>query len=202
LLKLLRTHRAALVLAGGLVPVLAGCGGDLSAADAPAAAAGVPAAGVSAAAAGVPAAGVPAPEFEVAAPAVAAARTAAPAASRGAARPAFGDHVLQVASRYAGIPYAWGGTTPRGFDCSGFTRYVYAKFGKQLPRTSHQQFQGAHKVAKKHVRNGDLIFYHARGGHVYHVGIYADGQVWHAPNPGKRVKLGKIYAKRWTGGRY
>jgi cell wall-associated NlpC family hydrolase len=116
---------------------------------------------------------------------------------------AFGDRVISLASTFKGTPYRYGGTTPRGFDCSGFTRYVYAKFHKKLPRTAQQQFNRAHKV--KQPRVGDLLFYHSgsKRGPVYHVVIYAgDHRVWHAPNPGTPVKKGKIYSSHWTAGRY
>lgn len=114
----------------------------------------------------------------------------------------FGDRVISAASKFKGTPYRYGGTTPRGFDCSGYTRYVYGKLHKKLPRTSQQQFKRAHRVT--HPQIGDLIFYHhGRGGPVYHVGIYAGpGRVWHAPHPGDRVRNGKIYASHWTAGRY
>ena len=114
----------------------------------------------------------------------------------------FGDRVLHVASEFRGTPYRLGGTTPHGFDCSGFTRFVYRKFHKRLPRTAEEQFEHAQRVTDPQI--GDLIFYHAgRNGHVYHVGIYAGpGRVWHAPHPGDRVREGKIYSSHWTAGRY
>ncbi len=111
------------------------------------------------------------------------------------------DRVIHTASRLKGTPYVYGGTTRRGFDCSGYTRFVYAKAGEKLPRTSRQQFASAHKVAKNKVRRGDLVFFH-RGGRVYHVGIYAgDKQIWHAPRPGQKVKLEKIWTSAWRAGR-
>ncbi|MBA3742816.1 C40 family peptidase [Sporichthya sp.] len=126
-----------------------------------------------------------------------------PRANRAAARAALSERTIKVASRYKGVPYRFGGTTPRGFDCSGYTRFVFAKLHKKLPRTSQQQFNAAHRV--KHPRVGDLLFYHSgsRNGPVYHVVIYAGhSRVWHAPNPGTRVKRGKIYAQHWTAGRF
>lgn len=140
-----------------------------------------------------------------AAPAVPVAPTPTPSAraSRSEARLALGERTVDVAARFKGVPYRFGGTTPRGFDCSGYTRFVFAKVNKELPRTSQQQYNQARKV--KHPRVGDLLFYHSgsRKGPVYHVVIYAgNGRVWHAPNPGTRVKKGKIYAKHVTAGRY
>ncbi len=115
----------------------------------------------------------------------------------------FSQRVIDIAARYKGTPYVLGGTTPRGFDCSGFTRHVFAKLDKTLPRTAQQQFNRAQRV--EHPRVGDLLFYHqgSKKGPVYHVVIYAGrDRVWHAPNPGTPVKKGKIYSKHWTAGRF
>lgn len=131
----------------------------------------------------------------------------APAAS--AATPptsvrSFGERATSVASQYAGTRYLWGGTTPRGFDCSGYTRYVYARLDKQIPRVSQAQFDRSRKVGKR-VVPGDLVFFFASGTRrrVFHVGIFAgEGRIWHAPKPGTRVRLERIWTSRWTGGRY
>jgi cell wall-associated NlpC family hydrolase len=108
---------------------------------------------------------------------------------------------MRVAAEYKGVPYRAGGTTRRGFDCSGFTRRVYADLHKQIPRTSQQQYNRADRVA--HPRIGDLIFFHSSGGSVYHVAIYAGhGQIWHSTRPGERVRKTRIYSSHWTAGRY
>ncbi len=122
--------------------------------------------------------------------------------AKAAHRASWGHRTVSVAARYRGVPYRSGGTTPRGFDCSGFTRFVFAKQHKQIPRSSQQQFNSADRVRHPYV--GDLIFYHSsRGGSVYHVAIYAgQGKVWHATRPGEHVSKTKIYAKHWTAGRY
>lgn len=200
-----RSRCAALVLAAGLLSGLVGCGPAP-----PADATAVDAATVAPAVAADPVAALPVAALPVAAPTVAAVAAVAPtpvrpahAASRAVVRPTFGEHVATAAARLRGVPYVWGGTTPRGFDCSGFTRYVYAELGKTLPHNSADQFRSAHNVGR-HVRTGDLVFFHARGGHVDHVGIYAgNGLMWHAPNPSKAVRLDKISSqgRPWTGGR-
>lgn len=123
-------------------------------------------------------------------------------ASRAAAREALSDRTMALAAKHKGVPYRRGGTTPRGFDCSGFTRFVYDKLHKRIPRTSQQQFNAARRV--KHPRVGDLIFYHSsRSGSVYHVAIYAGHRkVWHSTRPGERVRKTGISARHWTAGRY
>ncbi|RXT04803.1 C40 family peptidase [Ammoniphilus sp. CFH 90114] len=73
----------------------------------------------------------------------------------------------------AGTPYRNGGTTPKGFDCSGFTSYVMGKMGVKLPRSSAQQFSAGTKVDRKNLRVGDLLFFDTmKKGRISHVGIY------------------------------
>lgn len=105
--------------------------------------------------------------------------------------PPFASRVLRVAASEAGTPYRYGGTTPSGFDCSGYTRWVYARLGKTLPRTSSAQAGAVRRVAAADARPGDLVFF-TSGGSVYHVGIYAGinggrRSVWHSPRPGESV---------------
>jgi cell wall-associated NlpC family hydrolase len=110
-------------------------------------------------------------------------------------------HAVRIAADQAGVRYLWGGTTPRGFDCSGLTRYAYGRAGKKLPRTSRQQYAATIRVAASHRRMGDLVFF-ASGGTVYHVGIYAGaGTMWHAPKTGKRVSRVKIWTTHVSYGR-
>jgi cell wall-associated NlpC family hydrolase len=105
-----------------------------------------------------------------------------------------------VARRYLGVPYRYGGSTPRGFDCSGYTQYVYNKIGIKLPRRASLQRKATHRV--RNPRVGDLVFFHNKGGSVYHVGIYAGNHtVWHAPYPGKRVKRERIWTRAVSYGR-
>jgi cell wall-associated NlpC family hydrolase len=83
-----------------------------------------------------------------------------------------------------GSPYKSGGTTARGFDCSGFTSYIFDKMGIDLPRTSSSQAQAGTKVAKSDLQPGDLVFFDTIGGNnssVSHVGIYiGDGKFAHS----------------------
>ena len=95
--------------------------------------------------------------------------------------------VIAQAKKYLGVPYVWGGTTPSGFDCSGFTSYVYRSVGISLPRTSRAQQNVGTQVSVKNVQPGDLVF---MGKPAYHVGIYiGGGQYIHAPQTGDVVKI-------------
>jgi len=114
----------------------------------------------------------------------------------------LGKKVIAVADNYRGVPYRRGGTSPRGFDCSGYTQYVYAKLGIALPRVADAQEHASHPVSRSSARPGDLVFYHSGNGYVYHVGIYAgDGKVWHAPVPGRSVEKVQISTRSVTFGR-
>jgi cell wall-associated NlpC family hydrolase len=100
-----------------------------------------------------------------------------PAATATAAR------VLQTADRYVGVPYVWGGNTPDGFDCSGFTKYVFAKQGIILPRTSREQARAGQGIELDFgaFAPGDLLLFAEPGEAISHVAIYVgDGQIIHA----------------------
>jgi len=87
-----------------------------------------------------------------------------------------------------GIMYVYGGTTPAGFDCSGFVRYVFNNCGITLKRVSRDQYAyNGESVAKSELQPGDLVFF-GSGGYVSHVGIYAGGgQMIHSPSTGKSI---------------
>ncbi len=105
--------------------------------------------------------------------------------------------VLSTASSLSGIYYRWGGTTPSGFDCSGFTSYIYAKAGVRLPRTAAAQQRFATRVSNP--QPGDLIFF---GSPAYHVAIYAgNGKMYHSPRTGKKSGLYPIYSRNVSYGR-
>lgn len=81
--------------------------------------------------------------------------------------------VTYYAEKFLGVPYAWGGTHPSsGFDCSGFTMFVFSHFGLNLPHTSYGQFQRGVSVAKSELIPGDLVFFSTAGDGASHVGIY------------------------------
>ena len=116
-------------------------------------------------------------------------------------RPALGSGVLAVASRYFGIPYRWGGTTPSGFDCSGYVGYVLRQVGINLPRTANEQMGAARRISRSQARPGDLVFF-VSGGHAYHVGIYVGGgMMYDSPRPGKTVGKHAIWSSSVVFGR-
>jgi peptidoglycan DL-endopeptidase CwlO len=117
---------------------------------------------------------------------------AAPAPRAGAS-----SGVLGVAASLAGIPYVYGGTTPSGFDCSGYTQYVFAKVGRSLPRTAEAQRAASTPVSNP--QPGDLVFF---GAPAYHVGIYAGGgMMWDSPRTGKSTSKQTIWSSSVTYGR-
>lgn len=107
--------------------------------------------------------------------------------------------LVRTALSMRGFPYRWGGTTKRGFDCSGFTKYLYSEVkGVDIPRTAAAQFKSGQKVAGKDLKPGDLLFFRTRGRHVGHVGIYiGNGKMVHAANPRAGVKVDQLFGGYW-----
>lgn len=108
----------------------------------------------------------------------------------GSAPPARYGNVVAIAMRYLGVPYTWGGASPAtGFDCSGFTLYVYAQIGVTLPHYTGAQWQMGTAVSRDELQPGDLVFFNNLG----HEGIYIGGnQMIHAPRTGDVVKISSL----------
>jgi cell wall-associated NlpC family hydrolase len=111
---------------------------------------------------------------------------------------ASASRLLSTANDYLGVPYVWGGTTPNGFDCSGFTQYVFAKQGVRLPRTSREQAQVGLALAPewRAVAPGDLVMF-ADGGAISHVAIYAGrNRIIHSSSSGGGVRYDDLSTQR------
>ncbi len=121
------------------------------------------------------------------------ATTSGTATQTGAGAGATGQDAVQVANKYLGVPYKWGGTDPdSGLDCSGLVRLVYQQLGVELPRTSAAQAQQGTKVdSLAEAKPGDLVFF---GNPVHHVGIYiGDGKMLDAPHTGSKVRIERVW---------
>ena len=120
----------------------------------------------------------------------------------GVAPPSRFGGVVGIAMRYLGVPYRWGGSSPSsGFDCSGFTMYVFAQIGVSLPHYTGSQWGMGSPVSRSQLQPGDLVFFNGLG----HVGIYVGGGSFiHAPHTGDFVKVSSMtgwYASTFMGGR-
>ncbi|WP_183086155.1 C40 family peptidase [Mycetocola tolaasinivorans] len=101
--------------------------------------------------------------------------------------------VFSEGLKYQGVPYVLGGATPAGFDCSGFVKYVFAKFGINLPHNADTQGRMGTKINVADAVPGDLVV--SAG----HIGFYAgNGMMLHASRPGVPLRIGPIYAKSWS----
>lgn len=107
----------------------------------------------------------------------------------------IGLSIVEYAKQYIGTPYAHGGNTPKGFDCSGFVQYVMSNFGVTMPRSSTEQYSIGVRVAKSDLMPGDLVYfkYNSSSYRLSHVGIYVgDGNFIHSPVPGQSVCISPL----------
>jgi cell wall-associated NlpC family hydrolase len=115
------------------------------------------------------------------------------------------SNLISYAYNFIGIPYVWGAEGPRSFDCSGFTMYVYKKFGVNLPHYTGSQIGRGISVSRNDLKQGDLIFFNTTG-KASHVGIYVSGGDFiHASSASNRVTVSNLsqsyYNARFSGAR-
>jgi peptidoglycan DL-endopeptidase CwlO len=115
--------------------------------------------------------------------------------------PAKYGGVVGIAMQYLGVPYVYGGSSPSGFDCSGFIMYVFAQVGVSLPHNAAAQYGYGTPVDRSQLQPGDLVFFNGLG----HAGIYIGGGSFiHAPHTGDVVKISSLsgwYSSTWVGAR-
>lgn len=118
-----------------------------------------------------------------------------------------GESVVRIASRFKGVRYRWGGSSRSGFDCSGFTRYVFRqRTGVVLPHSASAQFRKGVPVSRGELKPGDLVFFQTYRRGASHVGIYiGNGKFIHASSAGGRVRVDSLndgyYRRRYVGAR-
>ena len=109
------------------------------------------------------------------------------------------DQIISTAKKYIGVPYLWGGSTPSGFDCSGFVQYVFKQHGITLPRTSKEQWNVGTSISKSALQPGDLVFFantYTTG--ISHLGIYVGNNQFIHSSSSKGVTITSLDNSYWV----
>jgi hypothetical protein len=112
------------------------------------------------------------------------------------------ENMLLNAKKYLGGKYVWGGTNPKGFDCSGYVQYIYKKEGVAIPRTAYEQSKVGKEVSRYDLKKGDLLFFltdKKRGIPITHVGMYiGDGKFIHAASRRQGIIISSLEKSRYS----
>jgi len=107
--------------------------------------------------------------------------------------------IVKTAEKYMGVKYKFGGDNPSGFDCSGYSSYVYKEHGITLPHSAQQQYANGKRIGIKKAQPGDLVFFRIKGWKISHVAIYlGDYKFIHAPSRGKSISVDDIRKDYWN----
>ena len=119
--------------------------------------------------------------------------------SRGTTVSSKGQAVVELAKQYLGTPYVYGGSSPKGFDCSGFVYYIYKQFGVTLNRVAQDQMTNGTWVPTSEMMPGDIIGVKNSSGYVNHVGIYVGGGMMiHSPQSGETVRFESVVSGNYS----
>lgn len=124
-----------------------------------------------------------------------------PVSRSGYANRGANQNIIQTAMDFRGVPYLFGGTTPRAFDCSGFTRYVFGLYGVYLPRLADEQYGVGHPVSYNRLEPGDLVFFTTYTSGVSHTGIYVGDGRFISATSSRGVAVDSLSSSYW-GSRY
>ncbi|AGL03355.1 LysM peptidoglycan-binding domain-containing C40 family peptidase [Desulfoscipio gibsoniae] len=106
------------------------------------------------------------------------------------------DEILDYSRSFIGVPYVSAGGSPSGFDCSGYTKYVFAHFGIDLPRTAGEQYNAGQVLSASEAKPGDLVAFKT-GSYITHVGIYLGNDKFISATSGKGVAIASVYGSYW-----
>jgi peptidoglycan DL-endopeptidase CwlO len=107
--------------------------------------------------------------------------------------------IATLATKYTGVPYKYGGTTPQAFDCSGFIQYVYQEAGYEIPRTTYQQYAAGTPISRGSLQSGDIVFFACGGSPTSHAGIYlGNGKFIHADQT-HGITVSDLDSGYWSG---
>ena len=108
------------------------------------------------------------------------------------------DNIIQTSKNFQGVPYLWGGNTPQGFDCSGFTQYIFRLNGINLPRTADEQYEVGMPVSYDNLQPGDMVFFTTYAPGPSHNGIYLGNGLFINSSSSRGVSIARMDNEYWA----